>query len=157
MQLADGAEVKRNRFAVVVHTVLPGADGVYLLRRAESLAYGGLYTLPGGYLEAGEGLYDAAVRETREETGVEVVSGRFVGVLSYRARGQPKADQQGLNIIFVADEYHGKPQVMEPDKFSSGGLFSADCLPQPCVPWLPDALDMALGARSGELIEHIWD
>jgi 8-oxo-dGTP diphosphatase len=39
----------------------------------------GLWSLPGGRVEAGETLYEAVVREVMEETALEVVVDRFVG------------------------------------------------------------------------------
>ena len=39
----------------------------------------GLWSLPGGRVEAEESLYEAVVREVMEETGLEVVVDRFVG------------------------------------------------------------------------------
>jgi 8-oxo-dGTP diphosphatase len=39
----------------------------------------GLWSLPGGRVEAGESLYEAVVREVMEETHLEVVVDRFVG------------------------------------------------------------------------------
>ena len=44
---------------------------VLIVRRAQPPAHG-LYTLPGGGVELGETLADAAVREVREETGLEI-------------------------------------------------------------------------------------
>jgi ADP-ribose pyrophosphatase YjhB (NUDIX family) len=47
-------------------------DGkVLIIRRAAGVA-SGIYTLPGGVVEAGETLTDAVVREVREETALEI-------------------------------------------------------------------------------------
>lgn len=45
-------------------------DRVLMIRRAKPPAYGE-WSLPGGELEVGETLFDAAVREVREETGID--------------------------------------------------------------------------------------
>ena len=56
-------------------------DGkVLIVRRARPPARG-LYTLPGGGVEAGETLHEAVVREVREETGLEVEP---LGLAGYR-------------------------------------------------------------------------
>ena len=47
----------------------------------------GLWSLPGGRLEAGETLYEAVVREVMEETGLEVVVDRFVGYVERMGDG----------------------------------------------------------------------
>lgn len=52
------------------------ADAFLLIRRADN----GLWQLPGGLVEQGERLSEAVVRETREETGVEVVVRRASGI-----------------------------------------------------------------------------
>jgi 8-oxo-dGTP diphosphatase len=46
-------------------------DRVLIVRRARPPAHG-LYTLPGGGVELGETLEQAAIREVREETGLDV-------------------------------------------------------------------------------------
>jgi 8-oxo-dGTP pyrophosphatase MutT (NUDIX family) len=48
------------------------------------------WTLPKGKREAGEHLLVTAARETAEETGIEVVLGRWLGATDYRVNGQPK-------------------------------------------------------------------
>lgn len=54
-----------------VGVVVERADGRVLLARRANPPAAGLWSLPGGGLELGESVIDAARREVREETGVE--------------------------------------------------------------------------------------
>ncbi|MGE5126587.1 MAG: TrmH family RNA methyltransferase [Betaproteobacteria bacterium] len=54
-------------------------DGRVLLLRRALAPSKGLYGLPGGFVDAGEGAEQALRRETREETGLEVEDVRFLG------------------------------------------------------------------------------
>jgi 8-oxo-dGTP diphosphatase len=58
---------------------------VLIVRRAQPPA-AGLYTLPGGVVELGETLAEAAVREVREETGLEIEPLALVGYRQIIAR-----------------------------------------------------------------------
>jgi mutator protein MutT len=67
---------------VAAGTIIEDAGRVLLLRRAISPARG-LWTFPGGYVDRGEPVDRAAVRETWEETGLRVRLERLHGVFSY--------------------------------------------------------------------------
>lgn len=58
---------------VLVSTVVAAAGRVLLCRRAEPPA-AGYWALPGGFMECGESLEEAAARETFEETGVRLAA-----------------------------------------------------------------------------------
>ena len=66
-----------------------------MLRRAIETGYG-KWTFPGGFVDRGETVEAAAIRETREEANVDVVTGSVVGVYSY-------AESPVVVIVYAAD------------------------------------------------------
>jgi 8-oxo-dGTP pyrophosphatase MutT (NUDIX family) len=72
----DALEAPFDEFADPVHVtgsaIVVGPRGVVLLQHKRL----GFWMQPGGHIDAGESPWDAALREAREETGLDV---RFVG------------------------------------------------------------------------------
>jgi 8-oxo-dGTP diphosphatase len=60
-------------------------DRVVLVRRAIEPGYG-KWVFPGGYVDRGEEVQAAAVREAREETGLDVRIERLIDIYSYQGR-----------------------------------------------------------------------
>ena len=70
---------KANSIAVAVSAFIQDAeDRILMIRRTDN----DLYSIPGGQLELGETLAHAAVREVREETGIECEIIEVVGLYS---------------------------------------------------------------------------
>ncbi|HWC86286.1 MAG TPA: NUDIX domain-containing protein [Solirubrobacteraceae bacterium] len=67
---------------------------VILLRRGFDPGQG-RWTFPGGFVDLGESVEDAAVRETDEELGIAIELGRLVGVYS-------RPDERVVLIVFLA-------------------------------------------------------
>jgi 8-oxo-dGTP diphosphatase len=77
---------------LMVDVVIPSERGVVLVRRG-SEPYEGQWALPGGFVEVGETVRQAAVREAAEETGLAVEVSRLVGIYS-----EPDRDPRGHNV-----------------------------------------------------------
>jgi ADP-ribose pyrophosphatase YjhB (NUDIX family) len=68
---------------VAVGTIIAAADGrLVLVRRAIEPGYG-LWVFPGGYMDRDERALEAAVREAREESGLEIRIDGLVNIYSY--------------------------------------------------------------------------
>jgi 8-oxo-dGTP diphosphatase len=78
---------------LMVDVVIPSEDGKVVLIRRGSEPFEGEWALPGGFVEVGETVEEAAVREAAEETGLAVEVARLVGVYS-----EPERDPRGHNV-----------------------------------------------------------
>lgn len=92
---------------IMVDIVIPLEDGVVLIRRGAE-PYKGLWALPGGFVEIGETVENAAVREAKEETNLDVGLQSLIGVYS-----EPDRDPRGHNVsvAFLADAEGGEPEA----------------------------------------------
>jgi ADP-ribose pyrophosphatase YjhB (NUDIX family) len=71
---------------IAVGTIIDnGGGGLVLVRRAIEPGYG-KWVFPGGYVDRGEPLTAAAVREAREECGLDVRLDGLVNIYSYPGR-----------------------------------------------------------------------
>ena len=93
---------------LMVDVVVLSEEGQVLLMRRASDPYEGNWALPGGFVEVGETLEDAAVREAGEETGLEVEIVHLVGVYS-----DPERDPRGHNVscAYLARAREGEPSA----------------------------------------------
>lgn len=68
----------------------------------------GYYDIPGGKIEEGETPKQTAIREMKEETGIEVKNLKYKGTII-----KEYPDRKFVFETFIANEYEGKPQEVE--------------------------------------------
>lgn len=100
-------------------------DGRILLGKRIGKTGYGTWCLPGGHLEYGESLGDAAKRELKEETGITAENVEFLHIINDVQYGD-----HYIHINFLAKNFEGEVKVTEPDKFSEWKWFSIDYLPE---------------------------
>ena len=110
-----------------------GAGQLLLMRRSDN----GLWGLPGGYVEPGESVHAAVVREVGEETGARISVGRLVGVYSdpsHQVIAYPDGRRvHAVNLCFEAIEVErGEPTT--PEETLDAGYFGFEALPEAMVP-----------------------
>ncbi len=118
-----GAEVKRykNPFPTVDIVIeLPDSSIILIKRKNPPLGW----ALPGGFIDYGESAENAAVREAREESGLDVELTGLVGVYS-----DPNRDPRfhTLSVVFSA-KAQGEPK--SGDGAAEARPFSIDKLPE---------------------------
>lgn len=125
----------------VTAVVLDDFGRVLLVRRADNLQW----TLVTGCLEPGEQPADGAVREVLEETGIEAVAQRVLGVQATEPGVCANGDKvQWLDVGFVCRAVGGTARVND-DESVEVGWFDPEVLPQPLGPRQTRQLAAALG------------
>ncbi len=108
-----------NRYTLIpgVAVVLVRDEKFLLLRRSPSSSFGpGQLCLPGGHVDADETVTAAAMREVKEEIGLEISHKDMEFVHLLHRRGGTPCDY--LLSYFLVRSWHGDPFNVEPEKHS---------------------------------------
>ena len=120
---------------------------VLLVRRGNQPGYG-LWSMPGGYVDRGEVVEEAAAREVVEETGLVVEIGRLVGLFS-------EAGHPVIVAAFSAVETGG---VLEAGAEAlEVGFFALDGLPEMAFPAGPADTATLAGDVGRGVSRGIWE
>jgi ADP-ribose pyrophosphatase YjhB (NUDIX family) len=104
---------------VVAGTLFTLNDGIVLLKRGVEPALG-KWVFPGGYVDRGESVRDAAIRETKEECQLDVELGPLLNVYSY-----PRSPN--VIVVYTAEVIGGT--LSAADESTDADVFSPKQLP----------------------------
>lgn len=111
----------------VVIGLLKDAEVLMTQRSTHLVWEPGAWHQPGGMVEPGESVHEAAIRETYEEVGVNVALKdlRFLGIANYR-----ETNGRDVNVYFFSTaQWQGEPQIVEKEKTQDMRWFPVDALP----------------------------
>ncbi len=125
-------------------------DGRALVNRA---VYRDRFTIPSGYVEPGEPLEVALVREFQEETGITT----RVGPLLMTRHKVIHASESDIYFAFVVEHVRGDPVARPPEIAEVREVPVAEAIG---APWISSLSRLAIGLayeRAGEWPRSVWD
>jgi 8-oxo-dGTP diphosphatase len=117
-----GTEVKQYRNPFPTVDIIIEINGGIVLIERRNPPFG--WALPGGFVDYGESLEEAAVREAREETSLVISNLRLLGCYS-----DPLRDERmhTISTVFMAK---GEGKAEASDDAANLAIFSMDLLPR---------------------------
>lgn len=136
---------------VAVHLFLTRDRSILLLRRANTGYEDGNYSVPAGHLDGGESVTAAAIREAREEVGIELVPAQLRQVLVMHRR----AGSERIDFFLEAHGWKGNPRNCEPEKCDELKWVALDDLPPNVISYVRRAIEAHAAGET--YVEFGWD
>jgi len=127
----------RASFPVTVHLFFLRENQILLLRRFNTGFRDGEYSVPAGHLDGGETVMAAAIREAKEEVGVDLVMDDMVfSSVMHRIE-----DDERVDFFVHVRKWQGELFNAEPEKCDDLRWVKIDALPVNIIPYVKQALE----------------
>lgn len=110
-------------------------DEILLLLRQNTGYLDGFYDLPGGHVDANEDIFDAMIREAKEEIGIDILRENMKIIHIYH-----HYKKNMLKFVFGVNKYLENLVNNEPEKCKELKWFEIDDLPENIIPKIGDEI-----------------
>ena len=95
-----------NKPLIAVGVLVIDKDKVLIIKRGEE-PNKFLWSIPGGLVEIGEELEEAAIREVKEEMGIDIKIEKMIGIFNCINRNKNEIEYHYVIIDYIAREFTG--------------------------------------------------
>ncbi|HEX9744843.1 MAG TPA: NUDIX hydrolase [bacterium] len=111
--------------ALTVDAIIAWEDGRIVLIRRGNEPFKGAWALPGGFVDMGETIEEAIIREVKEECGIDIELVGIHGVYS-----APGRDPRGHTVSVVYTAFYRGGELAGGDDAAQAKLFEREELPE---------------------------
>ena len=105
----------REKFLCSIYIIIRNKNNEILLqRRANTKLWCGFLALPAGHVDTGENVYDALIREAKEELNIDVCINDICDTFVVNRRNNKLSPY--FDVYFEIDNYNGEISINEPLK-----------------------------------------
>lgn len=109
--------MEREKFLSSIYLIIKNEEGNILLQRRQGTKlWPGFLALPAGHVDEGENVYEAAVREAKEELDIDISTDDIVDTFVVNRKNKSLVPY--FDVYFGISKYNGTIKINEPEKCS---------------------------------------
>ncbi len=129
----------KENFLASIYLIIKNNEGKILLQRRQGTKlWPGFLALPAGHVDEGENVYDAAIREAREELSITITKQDIID--SFVVNRRNKSLSPYFDVYFEISSYEGKIKINEPEKCSELKWVDINNLPNDMIDFEVEAI-----------------
>ncbi len=131
--------MEREKFLSSIYLIIKNEKGEILLQRRQGTKlWPGYLALPARHIDEGENAYEVAIREAKEELGIEIKIENIIDTFVVNRKN--KSLPPYYDVYFEISRYLGEIKINEPEKCSELVWFGIDNLPEDMIDFEKEAM-----------------